>query len=106
MSKDLPVMATCINKDGATEYHLLADGVWDGFDSFVQYLQQHWQAEVSESEDWIYSRRWVLRSRGVPISVYHDSQIGNYFLREDGNSDQTLLEEIANDVTRRLSQAD
>lgn len=103
---NLPIMTRCANKDGAIEYHIEADPMWEGFDSFVAYLQKHWNAQISESADWVYSRRWVLRSQGVPISVYHDSQIGNYFLREDGVSDQTLLEKIAEDVTYRLGQAE
>lgn len=103
MNTDLPPVRKCKNKDGAIEYHIEVDSEWDGFDSFVQYLQKHWQAEVSESADWVYSRRWVLRSNGVPISVYHDSQIGNYFLREDGSVDQSLLEKIEADLIKRLS---
>jgi hypothetical protein len=69
----------------------------------VQYLKKHWQAEVIESSDSIYSRCWMLRSGGIPISVYYDSQIGNYFLREDGSDDQSLLEKIEEDLIRRLS---
>lgn len=101
---NLPVMTRCSNKSGAIEYHIEADPAWEGFDSFIAYLQKHWNAQISESADWVYSRRWVLRLDGVPISVYHDSQIGNYFLREDGGQDQSLLEQIAADVTHRLSQ--
>lgn len=91
------------NKDGATVYHLEFDSAWDGIDSLVKYLQKYWNGEVSEQRDEIYSRRWVLRSNGVPISIYHDSQLGNYFVREDGEDDQTLLEEIAADLTKRMS---
>lgn len=103
MSTTLPPIRKCVNKDGAIEYHIEVDSEWDGFDSFVQYLQKYWQVEVSESNDVVYSRRWVLRSNGVPISVYHDSQIGNYFLREDGIDDQSLLEKIETDLIQRLS---
>ncbi|RCS58579.1 hypothetical protein [Parvibium lacunae] len=102
MNTKLPPIRTCKNKDGAVEYHIEVDSEWDGLDSFVQYLQKHWQAEVNESSDSIYSRRWVLRSNDVPISVYHDSQIGNYFLREDGIDDQSLLEKIKADLMQRL----
>jgi hypothetical protein len=98
-----PPIRKFANKDGAIEYHIEVDSAWDGFDSFVQYLQKHWQAEVSESNDVVYSRRWVLRSKGVPISVYHDSQVGNYFLREDGIDDQSLLEKIESDLIQRFS---
>ena len=90
------------NQNGAVEYHLEFDSAWDGIDSFVKYLSKHWAGDVSESADSIYSRRWVVRSRGVPISIYHDSQLGNYFLREDGVSDLTLLEEIAADLMERM----
>lgn len=99
----IPEIAKRKNEKGEIEYRLSSVSDWDGFDSFVQYLQKHWQAEVSESADWAYSRRWVLRSNGVPISVYHDSQIGNYFLREDGSADQSLLERIEADLIQRLS---
>jgi hypothetical protein len=99
----IPPITKCKNKNGFIEYHLEFDSAWDGFDSFVKYLQKYWRAEVSESIDDVYSRRWVLRSNGVPISVYHDSQIGNYFLREDGDSGQELLEQIEADLVRRMS---
>ena len=91
------------NKSGAIEYHLDFDSAWDGFDSFVQYLQKHWCAEISESSDGVYSRRWVLRVDGTPVSIYHDSQVGNYFLREDGVFDQRQLEQIEADLMRRMS---
>lgn len=92
-----------VNTDGAVEYHLEFDKTWDGFDSFVRYLKKHWQAEVTEVGDFVYSRRQVLRSNGIPITVYHDSQIGNYFLREDGLQDQGLLEKIESDLIIRMS---
>jgi hypothetical protein len=102
-TSSLPIIARSKNASGVTEFHLLADPVWDGFDSLVKYLQKHWNAEVCEAVDNIYSRRWVLRANGVPISVYHDSQIGNYFLREDSIRDESLLENIESDLIRRLS---
>ncbi len=102
MKNSLPIIAKGTNEKGIIEYHLIADPAWDGFDSLVKYLLKHWKAEVSESVDEIYSRRWVLRVSGVPISIYHDSQVGNYFLREDGSDDQSLLEQIEKDLIRRL----
>jgi hypothetical protein len=93
------------NEKGEVEYCFTSVSDWNGFDSFVHYLQKYWDAEVIESADWIYSRRWVLRSNGVSISVYHDSQIGNYFLREDGSDDQSLLAKIENDVIMRFGGA-
>jgi hypothetical protein len=100
----IPEITKRQNENGQIEYRLTSVCDWYGFDSFIAYLQKHWNAQISESADWVYSRRWVLRLEGVPISVYHDSQIGNYFLREDGSEDQSLLEKIAADVTHRLSQ--
>lgn len=88
---------------GLMEYDFLADPSWEGFDSLVKYLQKYWQAEINESSDLVYSRRCVLISNGIPISVYHDSQLGNYFLREDGVDDTTLLDDIAKDLERHLS---
>jgi len=102
MKSSFPPVTKSINKRGATEYHIEVDPAWDGFDSLVRYLQKHWQAEVTESSDGVYSRRWVLRVSGVPITVHHDSQIGNFFLREDGGSDESLLEKIADDLEQRL----
>lgn len=93
-----------LNQDGVLEYHLEFDSAWEGLDSFVKYLQKYWQAEVVESVDNIYSRRWVLRSDGVSISIYHDSQIGNYFLREDEEDDQSLLERIEADLIQRMKK--
>ena len=91
------------NENGYIEYHTNPITGWDGFDSLTKYLIKYWQAEIIESADWIYSRRKVLRSGSVFISIYYDSQIGNYFLREDGSNDQSLLEEIEADLIRRLS---
>lgn len=99
----IPPVTKCKNSSGEVEYHLEFDYAWDGFDSFVKYLQKYWSAEISESRDDVYSRRWVLRTKEVPISVYHDSQVGNYFLREDGVSDQSLLELIEADLIHRMS---
>jgi hypothetical protein len=103
MAHTLPVVAKLINEQGYVEYHVEYITGWDGFDLLVQYLVKHWQTEVIESVDWIYSRRWVLRSGKVFISVYYDSQLGNYFVREDGSEDQSLLEEIEADLVKRLS---
>ena len=98
----IPPVTKCENADGSVQYFLQFDSAWEGFDSFVKYLQKYWQADVSEQSDNVYSRRWVLRSGGVPISVYHDSQLGNYFVREDGVDDQTLLEKIEADLIHRM----
>jgi len=98
----IPPVTKRTNENGFVEYHLSFDGAWDGLDSFVKYLQKHWNGEVSESVDSIYSRRWVVRSEYVPISIYHDSQLGNFFLREDGVDDLSLLERIAVDVAERM----
>lgn len=98
----LPVVSKGVNQDGVMQYHVWADQSWEGFDTLVLYLQKKWNASVTESNDQVYSRRWVLRVSGVPISLYHDSQQGNYFLREDGMQDQTLLEKIESDLRVRL----
>lgn len=92
-----------VNENGLVEYYLEFDPVWDGFDSFVRYLYKHWSAQLVESVDGVYSRRWVLRVMGVCVSVYHDSQLGNYFVREDGGKDQEILEKIEADLLRRMS---
>lgn len=84
------------------EYGVAAVSDWDGFDSLIAYLQKHWAGEVAESVDDIYSRRWVVRVDGVPISVYHDSQIGTYMVREVGVDD--LLERITADLAKRLAE--
>lgn len=98
----IPPVLKRVNEDGLIEYHLEYDPVWDGLDSFVKYLKKHWGAEVIESVDEVYSRRWVLRVNGVSISVYHDSQIGNYFVREDGGKGQEILEKIEADLLKRM----
>ena len=85
------------------EYHIEVDSEWDGVDSVVRYLTTHWSGIVIESAEAVYSRRWVVRVRHVPITIIHDSQLGNYFVREDGNRDLSLLEEIALDLIKRLS---
>jgi hypothetical protein len=103
MNLNLPALTKDINKSGIMEYHVWTVPSWDGFDPLVKYLQKYWDAEICESDDKIYSRRWVLRSNRVSISLYHDSQIGNFFLREDGINDQTLLEQIEADLIQRLN---
>lgn len=103
MKNKIPVITKIINEKGHIEYHVNPVTGWDGFDSLTKYLIKYWHAEIIESADWIYSRRKVLRSGNVFISIYYDSQIGNYFLREDGSDDQSLLEQIEADLIRRLS---
>ncbi|TGG93454.1 hypothetical protein E4656_10425 [Natronospirillum operosum] len=98
-----PIVTKSVNNDGATQYHLQFDSEWGGVESFAKYLQKYWQAELLDKTDSVYSRKWVLRSGGVLISVYHDSQIGNYFLREDGESDEALLRQIEADLIHRMS---
>ena len=99
----IPLVLRATSAKGNIEYHLEFDPVWDGLDSFVEYLKKHWNAEVIEATDGIYSRRWVVRINDIPISIYHDSQMGNYFVREDGCPDQDLLEKIESDLIRRMS---
>ena len=102
----MPPVSKSIGRGRSVEYHLEADPGWDGFDSLIKYLQKIWQGEVIESVDEVYSRRWVLRVRGVPVSVYHDSHLGNFFSREDGVSDQSLLEAIERDLFARWEGPD
>jgi len=102
MNAKLPPITKGIGAEGRVEYHFWVDQTWDSFDSLVRYIEKHWKGVVVESVDNVYSRRWVLRSGDVPISVYHDSQKGNYLVREDG-TDQSLLEAIEADLLKRLS---
>ena len=103
MNTKLPPITKGQDKNGCVEYHFWADQTWDGFDSLIRYFQKFWDGVVIESIDDVYSRRWVLRSNGVSISVYHDGQRGNFFLREDGGADQSLLETIETDLLKRLA---
>ena len=91
------------NRPGQIEYHFWADQTWDGFDTIVRYLKKHWDAKVIEQVDEIYTRRWVVDVRGVRIAIYHDSQMGNLFVREDGSDDQSVLEQIEADLRARLT---
>ena len=103
MNAKLPPVTKGIGKSGYVEYHFWADQTWDGFDSLVKYIEKYWNGVVVESGDDVYSRRWVLRSGDVSIAIYHDGQKGNYFVREDGATDQSLLEAIEADLLKRLS---
>ncbi|WP_175772899.1 hypothetical protein [Paraburkholderia phenazinium] len=103
MSNELPPLTKGINRDGVVEYHFWADQTWDGFDSIVKYLVKHWNGLVTEESDEVYTRRKVVRVEDVPITVKHDSQMGNYFFREDGVADQSVLEKIEADLLARLS---
>ncbi len=102
MNKALPAVTKRKNKEGLTEYHIMAVPDWDGFDSLVKYLEKHWCAVPVQKDDNVYSRRWLLRSGDVYITLYHDSQIGNYLVREDGEGDQELLDKIGRDLIDRL----
>lgn len=99
----MPLISKTKNQNGVMQYHVWASPSWADFDTLVLYLQKKWNAVVTESEDKVYSRRWVLRVNGVPISLYHDSQQGNSFLREDGVADQSILEKVEADLRSRLS---
>lgn len=103
MTVKLPPITKGVSEDGRIQYNFWADQTWDGFDSLVKYIEKYWDGVVVESSDEIYSRRSVVNSRGVFIGVYHDGQGGNYFVREDKESDQSLLEDIAADLSKRLS---
>ncbi|MDD0976810.1 hypothetical protein [Pseudomonas fontis] len=98
----LPAVTRVCNEHGVLEYHVLAVADWDGFESLAKYLEKYWSAVVVERDDNVYSRRWVLRSDDVSVSLYHDSQKGNFFLREDGGLKQDLLERIEADLIGRL----
>jgi hypothetical protein len=104
MNRNLPPVSKGINSNGIVEYQFWADPSWDGFESVIKYLQKYWSGEVAESSDEIYTRRRVVRCQNVFITVRHDSQIGNWFFRQDGNEDQALLEQIESDLIQRLSE--
>jgi hypothetical protein len=103
MNVKLPPVTKGVDEDGIIKYHFWADQTWDGFDSLVKYIEKYWGGVVVESADEVYSRRCVIKSGEVLIAVYHDGQDGNYFSRDDGVSDQSLLEEIEVDLVKRLS---
>lgn len=103
MSSDLPPLTKGMNKDGVLEYHFWADQTWDGFDSIVKYLVKYWHGTITEQSDEIYTRRAVVRVGDVPITVRHDSQMGNSFFREDGVEEQSILEKIEADLIARLT---
>lgn len=102
-TSDLPPLTKSTNKDGVVEYHFWTDQTWDGFDSIVKYLVKYWNGFVTEESDEIYSRRTVVRVGDVPITVRYDSQMGNYFFREDGVDDHTTLQKIEADLIKRLT---
>jgi hypothetical protein len=93
-----------LNESGQTRYHLEYEPAWGGLDSFVAYLVKRWGGSVVESVDNVYSRRWVVRAAGVCISVYHDSQLGNYFVQEDGTANREFLEEVEQDLSKGFAQ--
>ncbi|WP_097304340.1 hypothetical protein [Pseudomonas chlororaphis] len=102
MNSTLPAVTKRKNEKGETEYHVGAVSDWEGFESLVKYLEKYWQAVPIQMDDNIYSRRWLLRSGEVLITIYHDSQVGNYFVREDGVEEQGLLEQIEGDLIERF----
>ncbi|UVM50331.1 hypothetical protein LOY38_29110 [Pseudomonas sp. B21-015] len=102
MNNSLPAVTRRKNEKGQVEYHIGFASDWEGFDSLVKYLEKYWHAVPIQKDDNVYSRRWLLRSGGVSIAIYHDSQIGNYFVREDGVNEQALLEQIEADLIERF----
>ena len=104
MSDDLPPVTKGTDDSGKIAYFFWADPTWKGFDSLVQYMKKYWNANVTESSDEVYSRRWVVTVNGAPIAIYHDSQRGNYFQRNDESSDLDILEKIYADLRARLIQ--
>ncbi|QDE39484.1 hypothetical protein FIV34_09855 [Luteibacter pinisoli] len=102
MNQEVPALTKSIDESGRVLYHYWADQTWDGFDSLVKYLEKHWDGVPIEEVDEVYSRRWVLRFNAISIAICHDGLKGTYFVRDDGKSDQTLLESIEADLLRRL----
>lgn len=100
----MQVISKRSNEKGQVEYHVDAISDWEGFDSIVKYLKKYRCAIPLQIDDKVYSRRWVLKSGSVSISIYHDSQIGNYLVREDGINDQSLLEQIEADLINRFQE--
>ncbi len=99
----MKAISKTLSKKGIVEYHVVADSHWDGFDSLVKYFIKHWGAVPFQNIDEIYSRNWVLRVDDISIAISHDSQVGNYFFRADGGTEQTLLEKIEADINQRFS---
>jgi hypothetical protein len=104
MSDDLPPITKGTDDAGRVTYYFWADPTWDGFDSLVRYMKKYWNATETETSDGVYSRRWVVIADRTPIAVYHDSQLGNYFQRNDESVDLDLLERIFSDLEARLSR--
>ncbi|MBK3479878.1 hypothetical protein JJD66_27735 [Pseudomonas sp. MF6751] len=102
MDESLPIITKRVNSDGMVECHLGFSSDWDGFDSIVKYLKKYWQASPVQTADNIYSRRWVLICNGVMLTVYHDSQIGNYLIVENGEDKDNLLGQIEADLIERF----
>ena len=105
MSNNLTAVTKSKRDNGAIEYHLSYDASWDGFDSLIAYMKKHWGGRPVSTQDDIYSRSWVMDFKGIIIAIRHDSQIGNYFYRDDDSSNDNLLENIENDLNNRFNNA-
>ena len=102
MDESLTTVTIRINSEGKFECHLGFSSDWDGFDSIVKYLKKYRQASPVQFADNIYSRRWVLICNGVALTVYHDCQIGNYLVVENGEDKDNLLGQIEADLIERF----
>jgi hypothetical protein len=101
VDESLTTVTIRINSEGKVECHLGFSSDWDGFDSIVKFLKKYWQASPVQFADNI-SRRWVLICNGVALTVYHDSQIGNYLVVENGEDKDNLLGQIEADLIGRF----
>lgn len=92
------------DRDGTVEYHLFRIGSWDLFDDIAGFFEQHYGAEVHHKTDGICTRKWQMRCRDEYFFFEHHEDIGNWFYSCSEEGDSPLMQEIANELEKRLGQ--
>ena len=75
---------------------------WSGLETLWLYLEQHFDAISVSRVDGPDARCWIVRVRGIELSLVHEDPWGNMIVSSSPQGD-TLLQEIADDLRARLA---
>lgn len=90
--------------DGPIEYHLIRIGTWDLFEDVARFFYQHYGAEAHVKTDGIHTRKWQIRCRDEYFIFEHNEDIGNWFYSCSEEGDSLLMQEIADELEKRLGE--
>ena len=78
---------------------------WDAFDELIEYLVEHYSAEIAERIDGPDARRWVLKVRDQEFELWHDDVAGNSLVATKPGAEE-LIRKIATDLESRLTSGE